>query len=298
MSKSGREEDDLAAFEACRASLLALAYRMLGEMARAEDVVQEAWIRWRHRGAQVGAPAAYLWRTVTNLCLNELASARARREESCGDRLPEPVEVERTGLSQVEALDHISMAFLVLLQRLTAAERAMLVLHDVFDFSHAEIAVMLDKSEAACRQLLRRARGHVAADRCAMTASPDEHLRLLRAFVRAAAAGELDELVALLAEDAVLIADAGPAGARFGRVRNLPGPIHGRVKVAAFVAAATPQGATDLETRECMLNGQPAILVMRQGRPYTAILLAVADGQIQCVFIQADPARLARLAAS
>jgi len=294
----GDSARDLDAFEACRPALLALAYRMLGDLARAEDLVQEGWIRWSRGGAQVEAPAAYLWRTVTHLCLNELASARARREESRGDRLPEPIDLTRGGLDRVEALDRLSMAFLVLLQRLTAAERAVLLLHDVFDFSHADIGSMLGKSEAACRQLLRRARDHVAADRRAMSASHDEHRRLLAAFVRAAAAGEVEELVALLAEDAELIADAGPAGGRFGRVRNLPGPVRGRARVAAFVAAVTPQGSRDLEARECELNGQPAVLVLRGGRPYTAILLAVADGLIHRVFIHADPDRLSHVAPS
>ena len=295
-SVNGGGRGDLDAFEACRPALLALAYRMLGELARAEDVVQEAWIRWSRGGAPVEAPAAYLWRTVAHLCMNELASARARREESRGDRLPEPIDLSRSGLDRVEALDRLSMAFLVLLQRLTAAERAVLLLHDVFDFSHADIGSMLGKTETACRQLLRRARDHVAADRRSMSASHEEHRRLLAAFVRAAAAGDIDELAALLAEDAELIADAGPGGGRFGRARNLPGPVRGRARVAAFVAAVTPQGARDLETRACELNGQPALLVLRDGRPYTAILLAVSDGFIARVFIHADPDRLGHVA--
>jgi RNA polymerase sigma-70 factor (ECF subfamily) len=192
----------------------------------------------------------------------------------------------------VEALDQISMAFLVLLQRLTPAERAVLVLHDVFDLDHAEIAGLVDKTAPACRQLLKRARDQVAAERKALTVSKQQHRRLLRAFLSAASSGDPAEVARLLTDDVVLVADGGPDGGIYGRIRNLPGPITGVTKVAAFVAAVTSQGAAGLTTRECDLNGQPAILVFREGRPYTAILLSVADEKIRGVFIQADPARL------
>ncbi len=283
---------DPETFEAFRADLLALAYRMLGDLGRAEDLVQEAWLRWQGRDVDVNAPRAYLLKVVTHLCLNELDSARSRREESRSDRLPEPVDLGAGQLGKLELLDQISMAFLVVLQRLTPAERAVLILHDVFDFSHAEIAMMVHKSAAACRQLLKRARGNVEQERRTLTTSPEEHRRLLTAFLRAAAAGRADQLVELLADDVVLIADGGPAPASFGSVRNLLGPLSGATKVAAFVASVTPQGSANLTTRECDLNGQPAIIVLRNQRPYTAILLSVADGKIRHVFIHADPARL------
>jgi len=143
--------DSSATFESHRPALLALAYRMLGEMARAEDVVQDAWVRWQGQ-VNVDSPKAFLLTTVARLCMDELGSARARREESRSDRLPEPVDLDRTGIGRVEMLDEISMAFMVLLQRLTPAERAVLLLHDVFDMSHAEIAALLGKSDAACRR--------------------------------------------------------------------------------------------------------------------------------------------------
>src|SRR6202163_1465020 len=150
--------DEAETFETHRPALLALAYRMLGELARAEGAGQEAWVRWQNREGDVEAPKAFLLTTVTRLCLDELGSARARREESRSDRLPEPVDLDHTGIGRVEMLDQISMAFLVLLQRLTPAERAVLLLHDVFDMSHGEIATLLGKNDAACRQLLKRAR--------------------------------------------------------------------------------------------------------------------------------------------
>ena len=283
---------DVATFEACRTTLVALAYRMLGDLGRAEDVVQEAWIRWERREVVVESPPAYLVKTVTRLCLNELASARARREEARSDRLPEPVDLARAGLDRIDTLDRVSMAFLLVLQRLTPGERAALLLHDVFEFDHAEIATLLERSEAACRQLLKRARDHVAAERRAVSVPAEVHRRLLRAFVKAAESGDTDAVARLLAEDAVLIVDGGPGGGRYGRVRNLPRPLAGAAKIAAFIATVTPQGAAGLETRECELNGQPALLVLRDGEPRTAILLVVSDAKIRGVFMHADPARL------
>lgn len=283
---------DTDLFQDHRPAMLALAYRMLGEVARAEDIVQDAWLRWQRRDAEVDSPKAYLIKTVARLCLNELDSARARKEEARSDRLPEPVSLEDAGITKLETLDRISMAFIVLLQRLTPAERVVLLLHEVFDFEHDEIATLVRRSESACRQLLKRAREHVADERRTLTVAPETHRRLLRSFLQAASSGDVAGVSRLLAEDVVLIADAGPTGGAYGRVRNLPGPIVGTTKVAAFVAAVTSQGAAGLATQECELNGQPAILVLRSGRPYTAILLSVADDRIRAVFIHADPARL------
>lgn len=161
----------------------------------------------------------------------------------------------------------------MLLQRLTPAERAVLLLHEVFDFGHDEIATLLGKTPLACRQLLKRAREQVGAERRSLSVSPKAHQRLLRAFVRAAGSGDLREITKLLAEDVVLIVDAGDEGGTYGRVRSLPGPVMGATKVAAFVAAVAPQGASDLVIQECELNGLPGMLILRNGSPYTAILL-------------------------
>lgn len=281
-----------ADFEQQRPALLALAYRMLGDFGRAEELVQESWLRWQRCVEPVDCAKAYLIKVVTRLCLNELASARARREESRPARLPEPVAMQDPGLSRVELLDQVSMAFLVLLQRLTPAERAALLLHDVFDFDHGEIATLLDKTEPASRQLLKRARDQVRAEKRTLAVSQEEHRRLLRAFLGAASTGDVRALEGILARDVVLLADAGPAGASYGRARNLPGPLLGRTKVAAFVAAVGPQGGADVQVAEHRLNGQPAIVVYRNGQPITAIMLAVCDGMIRSVFLQADVERL------
>jgi RNA polymerase sigma-70 factor (ECF subfamily) len=287
---------DPQTFEAHRPALLALAYRMLGEMARAEDMVQEAWVRWQRRNVEVDAPKAFLLKTVTRLCLDELDSARARHEESRGDRLPEPVDLDESGIDRVEALDRISMAFLVLLQRLTPSERAVFLLHEVFDMSHAEIAALLGKNEAACRQLLSRARENVAAEKRVLQTSREEHRALLLAFVRAITGGDQAPLLEVLAEDAVLIADAGPNGGRYGRIRDVGHPLVGRRKIAAMVGAIARQDVTPRpELRERVLNGEPAIVAYVHGRAVLAIIVSVAEGKIRHVFLQSDRARLAHI---
>lgn len=284
--------DDLTTFESHRPALTAHAYRMLGDMARAEDIAQEAWLRWQGRKVEVEAPKAFLLKVVTRLCLNELDSARARREESRGDRLPEPVNLDEAGIARAEVIEQISMAFLVVLQRLTPSERAVLLLHDVFDMQHADIAGLLQKSDAACRQLLSRARDNIAQERRVLETSREEHRRLLNAFVRASGQGEYDQLFGLLAEDATLVVDVGPEGKRVGRIRNVGRPVHGARRIAAFLTQVAQQDTSRTTAHECVLNGQPAIVMLSGDRPTAAVLISVADGKIRHVFVQADPSRL------
>lgn len=281
-------------FEANRSVLVKLAYRMLGDVGRAEDIVQDAWLRWQRLSELPESPKAFLATMVTRQCLNELGSARARREELRSNRLPEPVQLDDVA-SAVELADRISMAFLVTLQRLTPAERAVLLLHDVFDFEHEEIAALLEKSAPACRQLLRRARRQVAAERRSFTASRAQHERLLHAFLSASRDGNVKAIAQLLASDAMLIADGGPTGVTIGGVRNLPRPVRGAHKVAAVVASLSRRAPVNLERRECTLNGQPALVAFLDGQPAFTILLGVANDHIRRVFICADPERLAHV---
>jgi RNA polymerase sigma-70 factor (ECF subfamily) len=283
-------------FQALRAELIALAYRMLGDLARAEDIMQEAWLRWQRADVTPESPKAYLSTIVTRLCLNELDSARARREDSRSDRLPEPIDLAAGGFAQLERLEQISMAFMVVLQRLKPVERAVFLLHEVFDFEHAQIANLVGKSEATCRKLLERSRQEVAQGRRTLAASHAEHQRLLRAFVRAASAGDVDGLVALLAEDAELISDGGPNGRTVGGVRNLAQPLQGAARIASFVVATSARAA-ELEVREHELNGQPAMVFWRGQEPFAALLLGVEGGEITRVFFHADLARLGHLGA-
>jgi RNA polymerase sigma-70 factor (ECF subfamily) len=208
--------------------------------------------------------------------------------------LPEPLDLDAGGIGHVEMLDQISMAFLVVLQRLTPSERAVLLLRDVFDFDYKDISELVGKKEAACRKLLERARENVAKEKRLFSASPETHERLLTAFTQAASAGDLDALVSMLAEDAVMITDGGPEGRRAGGIRNLRQPLQGARRIAAFVAATAR--STDLESEIHELNGQPALVFYDGGAPFAALLLAVAeDDRIHRVFFHADWGRLQHL---
>jgi RNA polymerase sigma-70 factor (ECF subfamily) len=277
-------------FESLRSELLSLAYRMLGDLGRAQDLVQEAWLRWHHRAdADVDNPKAFLATVVTRLCLNELGAARTRYEER-GDRLPEPIDLAQAGIDRVASLEQVSMAFLVLLEQLTPAERAVLLLHDVFDFEHGEIAKLVMRTPAGCRKLLERARRHVAEGRSMIQASRNEHARLLQAFVAATTRGDVAALAELLAEDATLITDGGRQGRAVGRFRNLSQPLTGARRIAIFVTTTARESGLRFAERE--LNGQPALVFFLDGEPVAALLLAVADGKVQQVFFHADRERL------
>jgi RNA polymerase sigma-70 factor, ECF subfamily len=293
-------DDDLSTFEAHRALLVAHAYRMLGDLGRAEDMVQEAWLRWsgRKAGEDIDSPRAYLVTLVTRLCLNELDSARSRREESRAGRLPEPVDLEDGGIGRVDLMDQISMAFLVMLQRLTPAERAVLLLRDVFDFDYKEIAALVGKNEAACRKLLERARTHVANEKRLFSATPEAHQRLLMAFTKAVRAGDVDAVVTLLAEDAVMISDGGPEGRRIGAARTMDEPLTGAARIAAVITASSQRGKGRLATELHELNGQPAIVFYENDAPVAALLLAISDDRIHRLYFHADPARLSHLGPS
>jgi RNA polymerase sigma-70 factor (ECF subfamily) len=284
---------DLKVFESHRPLLVAHAYRMLGDLGRAEDMVQEAWLRWDGRRGdveEVAVPRAYLITLVTRLCLNELDSARSRREETRSDRLPEPVDLDEGGFGRLEMLDRVSMAFLVVLQRLTPAERAVLLLRDVFDFEYAEIAALVGRNEPACRKLLDRARDNVATEKRLFSAPPETHRRLLTAFTQAASAGDLDSLVAMLAEDAMLVTDGGPEGRRAAGIRNLHAPLYGARRIASFISATARSLDLVAELRE--LNGQPALVFYHEDAPFAALLLAITENKVHRVFFHADLRRL------
>ena len=287
--------DDLATFETHRPALLSLAYRMLGELSRAEDIVQSAWMRWSERRAAVQTPRSFLLTAVARLCLDELGAARHRWEETRGTSLPEPVDLRETELARLETLDQISMAFVVLLQRLTPAERAVFLLHDVFDMGHAEIGERLGKSDAACRQLLKRARENVAEERRTLETSDQEHRRLFEAFVRAMQTGDESALELLLAEDATLVVDPGPAS-HYGRIRALGGPVVGAARVLGLVRSFLEQSETEGTRYEPrLLNGQAGMVTIREGRVTSAVTLAVAAGRICGVYVQYDPSKLGRV---
>jgi RNA polymerase sigma-70 factor (ECF subfamily) len=269
-------------FEAHRAHLFAIAYRMLGSRAEAEDMVQEAFLRWQAASReQVESERAYLSTIVTRLCLDQLKSARVQRETYVGPWLPEPLRTDDPVDPQ-----SISLAFLVLLERLTPLERAVYLLHEVFDHSHAEVAAMVGKDEAACRQLLHRARAHVSERRPRFAPSRSEHQRLLTGFLGAVQAGDLDGLRGMLASDAIAWSDGG--GKRLA-ARNL---VHGADAVARlFVGLARKPGAQyELELAE--VNGWPAV-ILKQGGQVSDVVGIETDGAIiYAVHVVSNPDKL------
>jgi RNA polymerase sigma-70 factor (ECF subfamily) len=259
-----------ATFEALRPHLLGVAYRMLGSVADAEDAVQDAWLRFHgvDEGA-IQAPKAWLSTTLGRICLDRLTSAHARRNTYVGPWLPEPV-------STTEPLDteSISMAFLLLLERLSPLERVAFVLHQVFDHSHAEIAEALGSTDVAVRQAFHRAKQHIASDRPRFAVDAAAHERLLRAFFSAVLGGDLARVTALLVEDAVLSADGG------GKVRGAAQkPLHGASTIARFFVGI----AAKYLSRECAydvrsINGWPAVVV-RTGTGVGLVLNIETDGE-------------------
>jgi RNA polymerase sigma-70 factor (ECF subfamily) len=252
-------------FDAARGKLLAIAYRMLGSAAEAEDAVQDTWLRWSTIDAStIRDPGAWLATTLTRVCIDRLTSARARREIYPGTWLPEPVRT-------IEPLDveSIAIGFLVMLERLTPLERAVFVLARAFDFRHAEIAGVLEISEEASRQALHRATSHLAAGKPRFPSDHDAQRRLLGAFMQAVASGDVERISTLLADDVTLYGDGG------GRVRGaILRPLHGPERVARFfvgLAAKTPDLADLVATIEDV-NAAPALV----GRDRNSIRFVIA----------------------
>ena len=271
-----------------RGRLLGLAYRMLGSRSDAEDVVQDAYLRFA--GAQdVHNPEAFLVTVVTRLCLDRLKSAKAQREVYVGPWLPEPV-FDAEGLSAeaaTELADDLSFALLLALDRLSPMERAAFLLHDVFDTPFSEVAAMLDRTEAACRQLASRARRAVRDERPPPAATPDSHARLLQAFSDAVASGNVRQLAELLREDAVAITDGG--GRKFA-ARN---PIIGADKVARFfIGLAGKTAGHDVRIEPAVINGAVGALLYLDGELDLTLSMAVDGEKIAAIYIVRNPDKL------
>ena len=280
-----------------RPRAFAIAYRMLGSVAEAEDVVQEALLRLHgvlDAGDEIEVPEAYLATIVTRLGINRLRSAQVRREAYVGEWLPEPVVTGGRDDPAVhaETSDSLSLAFLVLLERLTPEQRAVFLLREVFDYGYDTIAEIVGKSEAACRQLAVRARRQIEQDRPRFEASRQEQDELARRFMAAAEAGDLDGLEALLAHDVALHGDGG------GKVRALPHPLFGRGRVARTLLAwmRNVERIEGFSTRPVEVNGHPGALGLdgRQRIVY-ALSLDIAGGQIQGIRSIVNPDKLRHL---
>jgi RNA polymerase sigma-70 factor (ECF subfamily) len=284
-------------FESVRPLLFSIAYRMLGSAMDAEDIVQEAWLRYRTADpVAIESPKAYLSTIVTRLSINQLNSARVQRESYIGPWLPEPLLTEGAALpvwglqSPAQHLaqhDAISMAFLVLLERLTPAERAVFLLREVFEYDYAEIAAILEKSEAACRQLFSRARRYVSEHRPRFEGSAEAHERLVESFLRAVEAGDVDGLTELLAEDVVLWTDGG------GKVFAALNPIEGRQNAIRFIIGSQRFASGPYRAEIAMVNGRSAVLLrLEDGGVFLVINLETDEKRIRAFHIVGNPDKL------
>jgi RNA polymerase sigma-70 factor, ECF subfamily len=283
----------LATFDQYRGLLFSIAYRMLGTIADAEDMLQETFIRWHQSADQnVRSPRAFLVTIISRLCLNHLQSARVQREEYVGEWLPEPLLTDPNSdpLRTLKIDESVSMAFLVLLERLTPIERAVFLLHEVFSYKHTEIAEILNQSETNCRQVLRRARQHVGAVGHRFKATVQESTDLLDRFLRATRTGDMEGLITLLARDVVLHSDGG------GKAAALPKQIRGAEKVGrAILHAMQKTVPKDLVGHVAEVNGRPAIIGYVDGKPFSVVSMSVSNGQIKDVFVITNPDKLARV---
>lgn len=277
----------LAEFEMQRPRLFGLAYRLLGSAQDAEDVVQDAFIRWRgvERSSVINS-SAWLAKVVTNLSLNRLTSARAQRERYVGPWLPEPVIVEDGMLGPLETTvqrESVSFAFLVLLERLTPAERAVFVLREAFAYSHGDIAKIMAVSEANCRQLHRRARQRLQEARPRFGSDRQERSRLVERFLVAARDGDLSELEQILAADVSSWADGG------GKVATARRPVLGRERVIRYLVGGMGRFARGLRLSVCEVNGEPAVLASNSDAATGVLIPEVAGGRITTLRIVANP---------
>ena len=280
----------LAVFQSVRGRLFGIAYRMLGSASEAEDIVQEAWLRWQGTDRSVVLdPPAFLATATTRLAINALRSARARRETYIGPWLPEPVDTSHDPTLGAERAEALGFAVLVMLERLTPTERAAYVLREAFAYPYEEISRIVQVSEAAARQLVSRARKHLAGER-RREVSEDEQHRLLTAFVSAAQTGELEELERLFAEDVVSYSDGG------GVVRASKFPVVGRTRVAKFVRAFHVPFWNGVTVEEAHVNGQPSMLLSKEGTTFAVLTVVASSAGIDQVLWMMNPHKLGAVA--
>ncbi|PWK71073.1 RNA polymerase sigma-70 factor (ECF subfamily) [Streptomyces sp. CG 926] len=275
-------------FEEHRRLLFGTAYRMLGSVADAEDIVQDAWLAWhRTDHAAVENPRAYLVRTVTNLSLNRLRSAQVVREAYVGPWLPEPLLTSPDIAEEAELADTVSMAVLVVLETLTPTERAVFMLREVFGYSHTEIAEVVGKSEASVRQSAHRARERVRARRPRFTAEAAEQREIVEKFRQACLGGDLGEVLSVLAPDIVSWADGG------GVVTAARRPLHGADHVARWwLGVLAKSEAREGALRPAEINGEPGLLLVHHGATVGAMTFEAADGRITALRVSVNPQKL------
>lgn len=285
-------------FDSHRRFLTRLAYRMLGSVSDAEDIVQEAWLRWRETDqAQIAQPRAFLARIVTRLCLDQMKSARSRREFYVGSWLPEPLVEALGGEAPADAGLDAPIALMLALERLSPLERAAFLLHDIFEMDFAEIARTIDRSESACRQLAKRAREHVRIDMPPRNkVDPTEAKRFVDAFFKAAHKADPSDLQALLAQDVAFHSDGG------GKVLAVINPLYGIDRVSRFFAGINAKLAHRNKSttlfKPVLINGLPGYLSLERGETLQATALDIRDGRVHAIYIVRNPDKLRHLSLS
>ncbi|GGN79988.1 RNA polymerase sigma24 factor [Streptomyces albiflavescens] len=278
-----------AAFQDARGYMFGIAYRMLGSVGEAEDILQEAWIRWQtYDRSKVENPRAFLTTTVTRLAINVLQSAKVRRETYVGPWLPEPVDTSSDPALGAENAASLEVAVLMLLEKLTPTERAAYVLREAFDYPYEQIAEIIGQTNANARQLVSRARKHLAAEKRASVAAAD-HQRLLTAFVAAAQEGNVAVLEKLFTEDVVSYSDGG------GVVRASKFPVVGRHRVAKYYHAFADRFWVGVTVEPAEANGRPAVSLSRDGTVFAVLTVSVTPDGIDRVFVMMNPSKLAAM---
>jgi RNA polymerase sigma-70 factor (ECF subfamily) len=283
----------LAEFGRYRGLLFSIAYRMLGSVSDAEDMLQETYLRWeRAPTEEIRSPRAFLVTIVSRLCISYLESARVKREQYVGQWLPEPIVTDAGSdpLEMVRIDESLSMAFLVLLERLTPMERAVFLLREVFEYDYDEVAAVLGKSEANCRQTLRRAKQHVQEMRPRFKVSMAKQNDLLERFLKAAVTGDTAGLAALLASDVELHSDGGGKGVA------VPNVVKGSDNVARGVAGALSRLLpSDLMRRVANINGRPGVVSYRKGKAHSVLTFETDGERISAIFVVTNPEKLAHV---
>jgi RNA polymerase sigma-70 factor, ECF subfamily len=281
-----------AVFEELRPALARLAYRMLGTQGDADDVMQEAYLRWAHADRDsVKSPRAYLHAIVTHLCIDQRKLIDDRKATYVGPWLPEPI-VEAGSLApddRIETAESVSMALMLVLESLSPTERAAYLLRKIFDYPYDEIADILGKAEPGCRQLVSRAEARIIELRPRFEADPDKVECLTEVFIQACSTGDLEGLVQVLAADAVLYSDGG------GKVTAALVPIHGANHIARAFLGIMKKAAPGVEYRRVRVNGQPGILTLLHGEVITVLTFDVVDGRIAVCLAVRNPEKLARV---
>ncbi|GHH70218.1 RNA polymerase sigma24 factor [Kitasatospora indigofera] len=282
--------DRLDVFEAHRRMLFGIAYRMLGSVADAEDLVQDSWLRWSQVTARVDNPGAFLARTVTNLALNRLSSAAVQREAYVGPWLPEPLVTAPGAAEEVEMAESVSYAMMVVLESLSPLERAVFVLKEVFGFSYPEIGEALERSEASVRQVGHRAKSHVQARRPRFDAPAEVRRQVTDEFLAACLGGDLNRMLELLAPSVTAWSDGG------GRVKAAIRPIDGADKVARFLLGVLAnQPLEGMRVHDVDVNGRPGLLIDAAGQVDSVVVLEIEDGRIGELRILRNPDKLTHL---